>query len=276
MKPIWLYMVSAVKRMPKKNNYWAERVAKAQTLITNRGIKATEKQLRKYYRTSMAKIIDDFEATYDKLLRTMELGKEPTPADLYKLDKYWKLQGQMRDELTRLGDRQAKALSKAFETNFFDVYYSFALDGRQTYSTLDTQAVQQMINSIWCADGKTWSSRIWQNITQLQDTLNNSLIECVASGKKTSQLKTLLQERFNVSFRKADMLVRTEMAHIQTQASQQRYKDYGIEQVEVWADKDERQCPVCGKLHKTKYNINEKMPIPAHPRCRCCVIPVID
>lgn len=265
-----------VLKMPKKSNYWAERVAKAQNLITSRGIKATEKQLRKYYRRTMEAVINDFEATYDKLLRTMELGKEPTPADLYKLDKYWKLQAQMRDELTRLGDRQAKALSKAFEANFFEVYYSFALDGKTTYNTLDTQAVQQMINSIWCADGKTWSSRIWQNITQLQDTLNNSLIECVASGKKTSDLKKQLQERFNVSYNKADMLVRTEMAHIQTQASQQRYKDYGLKEVEVFVDEDERTCPICSKHEGERHNVNEKMPIPFHPRCRCCVIPVID
>ena len=264
-------------KMPKKNNYWAERIAKAQNLITSRGIKQTEKQLKKYYRRTMDGVIADFEATYDKLFNRMwEQGKEPTPADLYKLDKYWKLQAQLREELTRLGDRQAKTLSKAFETNYFEVYYSFALEGRTTYNTLDTQAVNQMINSIWCADGKTWSQRIWQNITQLQDTLNNSLIECVAAGKKTTDLKKQLQERFNVSYNKADMLVRTEMAHIQTQAAQQRYKDYGLEQVEVFVDEDERTCPICSKHEGERHFVNEKMPIPFHPRCRCCVVPVID
>ena len=263
--------------MPKQNNYWAERVAKAQNTITSRGIKKTEQQLRKYYISTFESITKDFQATYDHLFNTMwEKGQEPTPADLYKLDKYWQLQGQLRKELTRLGDRQAKSLSRAFETNFFEIYYSFAIEGKQAYNTLDTQAVAQMINSIWCADGKTWSQRIWQNIAQLQDTLNNSLIECVAGGKKTSDLKKQLQERFNVSYSKADMLVRTEMAHIQTQASQQRYKDYGLEQVEVFVDEDERTCPICSKHEGERHSVNDTMPIPFHPRCRCCVIPVID
>lgn len=66
------------------------------------------------------------------------------------------------------------------------------------------------------------------------------------------------------------------MTHIQTQAARQRYLDYGISEVEVWADEDERRCDVCGKLHLKRFGIYEKMPIPAHPRCRCCIVPVVD
>ena len=78
-----------------------------------------------------------------------------------------------------------------------------------------------------------------------------------------------------MSYRRADTVVRTEIAHIQTQAAQQRYKDYGIEEVEIWADEDERRCDVCGKLHRTKYKVGASIPIPAHPNCRCCIVPVI-
>lgn len=81
---------------------------------------------------------------------------------------------------------------------------------------------------------------------------------------------------FDVSYRRADTVVKTEMAHIQTQAAQQRYKDYGITEVEVLVDADERTCDVCGKLEGERYPINGKMPVPAHPRCRCCIIPVVD
>ena len=132
-----------------------------------------------------------------------------------------------------------------------------------------------MINAIWCADGKTWSSRIWGNTEKLQQALNDSLIECVATGKKPSQLKKILQEQFNVSYNRADSLVRTEMAHIQVQASATRYKDYGIEQVEVFVDEDEKTCPICAKHEGERYFITQKMPVPFHPRCRCAVIPVV-
>jgi SPP1 gp7 family putative phage head morphogenesis protein len=66
------------------------------------------------------------------------------------------------------------------------------------------------------------------------------------------------------------------MAHIQTQAAQKRYEDYGLKEVQVWADEDERRCEICGELHQKKYPIGAVMPIPAHPRCRCCIIPVVD
>ena len=122
-----------------------------------------------------------------------------------------------------------------------------------------------MINQIWCADGKSWSQRIWDNTDKLQQALNDSLIDCIVTGKKTTELKKNLMKQFNVSFSRADSLVRTEMAHIQTQAAQQRYKDYGIQEVEVWVDEDERTCPICAKHEGERYPINARMPVPFHP-----------
>lgn len=256
--------------------YWQDRAARTQAALTQKNIKQINKQLVKYYGSSMNKVIADFEATYNKLLATVGEDKQPTPADLYKLDKYWQMQGQLRQELQKLGNRQITALSKVFEINFFDVYYSIGVEGLEAFNTIDTNIVQQMINQIWCADGKSWSQRVWSNTELLADTLNEELIHCVATGAKTTKLKEVLQERFNVSYNNADMIARTELAHIQTQAAQKRYEDYGIQEVQVWADKDERRCDVCGKLHQKRYPIGAQMPIPAHPRCRCCVIPVVE
>lgn len=256
--------------------YWQDRIAKAQAAISKKNTQQIERQLRKYYLTAMRNTLDSFEATYNKLLATMENGKQPTPADLYKLDSYWKMQGQLKQELQKLGNKQAAILSKQFETHFFEVYYSYALQGETAYNTIDAQAAQQLINQIWVADGQSWSNRIWQNTERLAATLNDELIACVATGKKPSELKKVLQERFNVSFSQADSLARTELAHIQTEAAKQRYKDYGISKVQIWADEDERRCEQCGKLHEKIYLVGAAIPIPAHPRCRCCIVPVVE
>ncbi len=106
--------------------------------------------------------------------------------------------------------------------------------------------------------------------------MNEELVSCVASGKKTTELKQTLQNSFGVSYSNANCVARTELAHIQTKAAQQRYVDSGISFVEVWADEDERRCEKCGKLHKKRYPVNAHIPVPAHPNCRCCVIPVVD
>lgn len=258
------------------SKYWASRLARTQIRLTNKSIRAVEKQMRQYYAKTMDTVINGFESTYNKLIATVEAGHDPTPADLYKLDKYWQLQAQIRRELEKMGNRQIVALSKQFEINWFDIYYSIALDGKTAYTTLDTNAIQAILNTVWCADGKTWKERIWTNTSLLQEVLNDNLIDCVVAGKKTTQLKELLEHSFEVSYHRADALVRTELAHIQTTAAQQRYKDYGIEQVEVFVDEDERTCPICGKHEGDRHSVNSVMPVPFHPRCRCCMIPVIN
>lgn len=256
--------------------YWQNRIARAQDAITQKNLKQIEKQMRKYYATTAKRAIRDFESTYKKILATIEEGKEPTPADLYKLDKYWQLQGQLRQELNRLGEKEIALMTRNFELNYFEVYYSFALEGGRAFSTLDKAAAAQMVNSIWVADGKTFSQRVWGNVSRLLETLNEELINCVVGGKKTTELKNKLQERFNISYRRADTLARTELCHIQTEAAKHRYKDYGIQYVEVLVDADTHTCDKCKALEGKRFPVGGVMPLPVHPNERCCLVPVID
>lgn len=256
--------------------YWEDRFTKAQDKLTQKKIEEVEAQMAKYYASTMQKILGQFEETYLKVFSNIKDDKEPTPADLYKLDTYWQMQAQLRNELQKLGEQQAVLLSKKFEEEYKVIYNSIALPGEVAYSTIDTEVAKQMINNIWCADGLTWSERIWKNTDLLQQELNDGLINCLVAGKKAGDLKKHLMERFNVSYSRADSLVRTEMAHIQTQAAQQRYTDAGISKVKVWASPDERRCDVCGSLHEKVYSATAKMPIPAHPRCRCCIVPIVE
>lgn len=258
--------------------YWYERNLKAQQKLSDKQIKQIEKQMRVYYGRASQKILDEFEKTYNKILLTIQEDKTPTPADLYKLDKYWQMQAQIKKELQKLGDRQINALSKAFEVLFYEAYTTLELPvvKEQTFASIDKSMINQLINTVWVADGKSWSQRVWENTEKLQQALNDNLLHCVITGKKTSELKKLLQAQFNVSYSRADALVRTEMAHIQTQAAQKRYEEYGIKEVEIFVDEDEKTCPICAKHDGEKYSILQQMPVPFHPRCRCSIIPVID
>ena len=259
------------------NEYWIERQAKAQNALTDKGIAATEKQLTKYYSKTMYRVMDLFELTYNRVVESaMNYGREPTPADLYKLDTYWQLQGQLAEELQKLGAKQESLYSKNFMNLWETVYKNVALPSGGTFSGIDKAAAQQMINQVWCADGKSWSQRIWNNTDRLREALNEGLTESVVAGVNPNKLKERLMEEFNVSYNRADSLVRTEMAHIQTKAAEQRYKDAGLRRVQVWAKEDERLCDICGKLHEKYYTLGQPLPIPAHTRCRCCIVPVIE
>ena len=256
-------------------SYWGDRIARAQARAYNMTRKDIATRMRKHYQSLISGVLDDYEATYLKILKAQEEGKPVTTADLYKLDKYWQMQKELESKLSSLGRKQIITLTKGFRNQYYNTYNAISIKGLSAFTTIDEDAVMQVINSIWCADGKSWSQRIWENMNLLKETLNEGLLHCVATGKSPSALKKILMERFNVSFGRTDALVRTELAHIQTQAAQKRYRDYGIQELEVLADKDERQCEVCGKLHGKRYSINDKPPVPVHPRCRCCMIPVV-
>lgn len=260
--------------VPKE--YWAKRQVRTQEALTDKNIADTEKQLTKYYLTSMERVIGYFKDTYNHLLLAMEEGRKPSPADLYKLDKYWQLQAQLKRELEKLGDKTHTLLNKNFVDEYTNIYRAIAIKDDLFFGQVDTVSAQQMINQIWCADGKSWSQRIWTNTEKLQEALNENLITCVATGRDSNELKKLLQKEFGVAYNRADRLVRTEMAHIQTQAARQRYLDAGITEVEVWASKDERRCEICGDLHLKRFPIYDVMPVPAHSNCRCCIIPVVE
>ena len=211
----------------------------------------------------------------------MPLSKrEPTPADLYKLDKYWQMQGQLKQELQKLGDKQAALLSKEFENEWNSVYNSIALPSQDAFSTISPGAAHSAINTVWLADGKTFSQRIWSNTEKLMETLNDNLTHCVITGKSTTELTRLLQDRFDVSYRQAKTLVKTEAAHIQVQAAAQRYQDYGLTEYEfLGRDEHDIGCN-CKKLNGKVFKYSEakvgvNMP-PLHPNCRCDIIPVIN
>jgi SPP1 gp7 family putative phage head morphogenesis protein len=255
--------------------YWARRNLLAQYNKTSKSIQEIEEQLIKYYGKAQEKIIGQFIEIYEKVLSNIEEGKTPTAADLYKLDTYWQGQTQLRDMLKELGNKEAEMLSKAFTSQYVDVYEAIALPGVETFSTMDLTIAHEIINQVWCADGKSWSERIWDNTAELAQTLEHELTQCLVTGKKTTELKKTLQEKFNVSYHRADTLVRTEMAHIQNEAAKKRYLDNGITEFEIWAPKDERQCEHCGTLHRKRYPSGAALPVPAHPNCRCSVLPVI-
>lgn len=263
-------------------NYWQKRLIKTQETLANKSVREIENQLLKYYARTLESAIYNFEQTYNKLQRTQLDGKEPTPADLYKLDKYWQLQAQIAKELRELGDKQIHLLSHDFELFYFDIYQSINIEGATAFNTLDKPMVQQMINNIWCADGKSWSQRIWENMDVLRETLNDGLIEIVATGKRNRDLKDLLKYRFEVSYSRADALVRTEVAHIQTEAAKKRYEDYGLKEYEILGNNDDscgNHSVDCHKMNGKKFLYSE-MAIgtnapPFHPRCKCCILPVV-
>lgn len=232
--------------------------------LANKSASQIEDRLKKYYQQAYQKILGQISSIYIELFSNRDEGFVPQLSDLYRLDRYWQLQGELRKELQKLGELEEQLLSSRLVDVFMSYHDDLVIPGHHP-AMIDRAVAQQLVNQVWCADGLSWSQRVWGSTDKLLEVLNEGLSNCVILGNKTDELTKMIQEQFNVSYNQASCLVRTEIAHIQTQAAKTRYQEAGIKEMEVWASEDERRCSVCGKLHKKRLPIGAVAPVPAHP-----------
>ena len=265
--------------------YWANRQEAALNKISNKTEKEINAQLNKYYVSLIKQVMADFEATYNKLTAD-KVGGTPTVADLYKLDRYWQMLAHLKQLCEQLGNKEIELFTKQFKNQWEETYKMAALPSDEAFIIPSESNAKQMINSVWCADGKTWSQRVWGNVQALQETLNDQLIHIVTTGKTTRDLRIALQDRFNVSRKQANMLIRTEINHIQTASAAKRYEDSGLKQYMILG-REEGSCTrgrkgsidchdMDGKVFDyTDMKVGTNAP-PFHPNCRCRINPVMD
>lgn len=84
------------------NLYWLIRSTKSQEAYTNMAIEKSRQKMAKEYNSLMKKVISEFEAVYDKLAASVE---SPTPADLYRLDRYWQAQAELSKNFWNSGTK---------------------------------------------------------------------------------------------------------------------------------------------------------------------------
>ncbi|EGO9177928.1 head protein [Enterococcus faecalis] len=145
---------------------------------------------------------------------------------------------------------------------------------------LTKNELENIMNYPW--SGKTFSSRLWGNISSLEQRLSNSIINSLASGEGVLEaLRTmkndgvisgmfkLEQGKFN---RSIENLVRTEYSHFAVEGIRKSFRGSNVKESESWSAEDERVCSVCGGFHGKL--IKGEHP-PYHTLCRCTEIPRI-
>ena len=244
----------------KPNRYWQKRVFDEQNKLYDSNEAIIEFQLKKYYQTAMRRIILEFEAVYNEYLAK----PNHTPNMLYTMTRYYQMQQNLYRELQYLGDRELESMNKGFTKQYKQVYNSIKLD--KTFDGIPaTEGAKAALKTIWCSDGKHFSERIWNNKTLLMTTLNEGLSTIAITGKGTKELTKQLMNEFDVSYNRASAIVRTELAHVQSEAARDRYEGYGIKEYQVMITEDERTCPICSAMEGKKQPIEDVPPVPLHP-----------
>ena len=245
--------------------YWE---AREQEALYNELLKEGEKQLIAQYRRSAYTVLS--------LLLDLYAGGVPTITDIYRYNRYYELLGLLNNDLKALGAKEV-AITTTLLTDMYIKNKAIIGDGNMLLPT-SPREVEMVINKIWCADGKHWSSRIWTHKDELANKLRNGIVDCISRGVSKDELTKELMRIYGTEFYKADRIARTELNYVQNQSTLNRYKEMGVEKYKILSTHDGRTCDKCadldGKIFPIdKAEIGVNFP-PFHSNCRDTILAV--
>lgn len=246
------------------NVYWEQREQEA---LYNELLKEGEKQLLTQYRRSAL-------TTYSLLLDLYADGL-PTITDLYKYNRYYELLNLLNNDLKALGGKEIDITNKMLT----DMYIANkAIIGGSSLLPTNPKEVEMVINKVWCADGKHWSSRIWLHKEELANRIRNGIVDCISRGVSKDELTKQIIKDFSVGFNQADRIARTELSYVQGQSTLNRFTEMGVSKYKILTAHDGAVCDKCKALDGKIFNIADaeigvNYP-PLHPNGRCAILAV--
>ena len=96
-------------------SYWASRAQKENRKLYDSTLSEFEKELAAYYRVAAKDIKADILFLYADILASMESGEQLTMNQLYRYDRFVKLQKKINAILTDLGEKEIALSSKKYE-----------------------------------------------------------------------------------------------------------------------------------------------------------------
>ena len=97
-----------------------------------------------------------------------------------------------------------------------------------------------------------------------------------AAGESISQIAGRISQVYDMSDMRAKRIARTETIAASNIGAREGYKEAGINKTEWYTAIDGRVCDLCGALHNKISLLDEGDTPPAHPNCRCTLLPVIE
>ena len=256
--------------MPNKQSiYWLSR-AMADEARATRIAGGAAKEIQKMYRRQYLQVVKHL----TNLKAELDVGKELTRTQLWDYSRWRQLEAELRNfvnEASRISIAETdKALNEVFERTIGVGTTGF----EPTRMTLPISA-RDVINTTW--SGERYSQRIWKNQTAIADRMRRSMEDMLVQGRGLPDIKKAVMKEFDVAFRVADRLVRTEAAYVVNRANMAKYKRAGIRKVE-WnvGPEDGKECVICNARAGKVYFIDQAPIIPAHPRCRCIYAGVVE
>ena len=249
---------------------------------------ATAQEVEEYSQALYKKCLIDFCGKYNELVKPfvkngeLDLGAlaRARLTDSSFAYKFARLQTEIDLFTSALGEEQVKKIGEMLEQVYKDnVIKTFAdfhksADGMEI---LNQSAISRAVRTPFTADGREFSDRIWDNLNLMNGKLRATLAESIAKGESIQKTTRKFKDIFGNTTYNTERIIRTETMAAYSKASTNSYKELGVEELEVLAERD--ACPVCQNMARKKIKVREaetgvNIP-PAHPFCKCCVAPVV-
>lgn len=253
--------------------------------FSNRDQKKYREYVEKNYKALMnsddkyQEFIDEFFPDYDyaKVNRLLQIRTDIFDVfarEMIKKDANKVFNDRLEDILQRTYSSNSRALARIMSVD--------------VPNKLSQSELNSILNYPW--SGKTFSNRLWGNVSKLEQNLSAAIVKSISSGQGVIEaLKTMRQDSeicdmFKLEsskFKKAlDNLVRTEYASFAQQGIAKSYEATGVEEYDVLTSEDEKVCTICGGVEKgNPYKLKDAVigvnRGPFHGRCRCTDIPHI-
>lgn len=195
------------------------------------------------------------------------------------------LQIQIEATIQNVNMAQNIQMTKLLSEGFSDTYYHTMYEVQKglgvgtTFAKLDDSQIRRIITKPWLE--QNYSQRIWGDNSKLVRQLETEITQAFITGQDNRQTARIIADRMGVGYRNASRLVRTEMTHVQNEASFNAYRESGVvKKYEFLATLDSKTSPICSKLDGMVFTLAEKevgvnFP-PLHPNCRSTTVPFFD
>lgn len=204
----------------------------------------------------------------------------------YHISRLEAVRLQMQQSLEVMFGNQLDSIDQTMRGIYKDGFYRTAFEVQKgfgvgwDFATLDEKQIAKIINKPWAADGKNFSSRIWENKQKLVNELNTTLTQGVVLGQNPQKIIDTIARKMNTSKKNAGRLVMTEQAFFSEAAQHDSFGELGVELYEIVATLDSHTSDICQEMDGKKFKmsdwkIGETAP-PFHVYCRSTTVPAFD
>lgn len=274
-------------------DYWAQRNSERLADYGN----LTHQYIMRKYKQSYLHMMKEVEHLMSDLYLKITIDGTPSANELYKYKRYYEMHEELKGILNRYGKDWYSITNRYFKQLYEDTCKVTL--STYNYKHLDNNVIDKWAKSLWNTKGKYWSKNVWckppkgvketplnasqrqqKQLMKLQTTLERGLLDCVGRGAPKDDLVATIRDRCNVQWNEADRLVRTELTHLQNQATLESYEKSGVKQYRYLAHEDNRTSEICLSLNNKIFDCNKaevgvNYP-PMHPYCRSTTIPVVN